>query len=555
MPDTNHIHTLADAIAALDAHDGLSNTQRRDMISAINRVTTYLNRSPADLPSNAPDLRKVLAKIHPAQAGISAKSFANVKSDLAKALQTVRHLPPKEPKAEPTDGWQDFLSHCTAKHQRWFLSRLVTYFCNRDIEPGDVTDAIMMEFQMHLDDRLLGKDPAKLCKELAQAWNGIVKRNDLPLVQLSYEKGRQYRSRPLSIYPETLQKEIDTYLGKLAHADRFDDDGPAKALRPTSIRNIKAQITQFLDALVCAGEDPSNFHSLKDVVTSDNMQAGFEAIMVRRGLDEIPPSLHNIACTLAAIARHHLCLKPKKLKRIINIKKKVAYDPKGMTAKNAKRLAQFDDWQNVVRLLCLPADLMDRALDNPSSRKSSLLAMHAAAMAILLACPMRVKNLSGLDIDRHLIPHRNGTHTTYTLRIEGREVKNEEPIDVELSHSNSQLLHRYIIKFRPLVSQGNGSALFPKEGSSAPRDPSNFSGDLKALIYRETGLHVNAHLFRHIAAFLYLKERPGDFETVRRLLKHKRLQTTMDFYAALSGKWSFEQYDKVVLGKWGRGDG
>jgi len=55
---------------------------------------------------------------------------------------------------------------------------------------------------------------------------------------------------------------------------------------------------------------------------------------------------------------------------------------------------------------------------------------------------------------------------------------------------------------------------------------------------------------RHIAATLYLREKPGDFETVRRLLKHRTLQTTMDFYADLSNKWAHEQYDKVVLSKW-----
>lgn len=555
MPfDHTNSATLADAIALLKAPSDLTATQQRDMISAVNRVATFLNRPPADLPTDAPSLRELLASIHPAQAGISAKSLSNVKTALTKALQTVGYLPEVEPKAEQTKGWQSFLATCKAKHQVFALSRLVTYCCNRGIEPDGVNDDVMKAFQAYLDKWLLGKDPAKLCKEMAQTWNSIVQHNGLVLPHLNYRKRGQYRARPLISYPEGLQKEIESYLDKLAHADLFEEGGPDKPLRPASLRNTRAHIRQYLDALVSAGEDPMCFESLKDVVTAANIKLAFTAIMDRRGLDHFPPALHNLACTLASIARHHLNLKPKKLNPILKLKKKVAYNPSGMTSKNAKRLAQFDEWQNVIRLMCLPEDLMDRAMSNPTSRTSALQAMHAAAVAILLACPMRVKNLADLNLDQHLISQRNGTHTIYTLRIEGNEVKNLEPIEVQLNAKNSQLLHRYIMKFRHMVSKGNGAALFPRAKSSEPRNPASFGGEIKAVIYRETGLQVNAHLFRHIAAYLFLKKQPGEFETVRRLLKHKKLQTTMEFYAQFASKWSYNRYDEVVLSELGRGD-
>ncbi|WP_437181702.1 hypothetical protein [Ruegeria atlantica] len=89
--------------------------------------------------------------------------------------------------------------------------------------------------------------------------------------------------------------------------------------------------------------------------------------------------------------------------------------------------------------------------------------------------------------------------------------------------------------------------MFPRSSDGKPRSPANFGGDLTRRIFRETGLKIHPHLFRHIAAKLYLEERPGDFETVRRLLKHKRLQTTMDFYASLSNQWAHDHYDEVVL--------
>lgn len=60
---------------------------------------------------------------------------------------------------------------------------------------------------------------------------------------------------------------------------------------------------------------------------------------------------------------------------------------------------------------------------------------------------------------------------------------------------------------------------------------------------------MNAHLLRHLAGALYLKQMPGQFEVVRQLLGHRKGDTTLRFYASLNGKWSVQRYDDVVLSK------
>ena len=84
-----------------------------------------------------------------------------------------------------------------------------------------------------------------------------------------------------------------------------------------------------------------------------------------------------------------------------------------------------------------------------------------------------------------------------------------------------------------------------------PRDPANLGAGLSALIYRETGLTMHPHLFRHLAAKIYLDTHPGQYETVRRLLKHKTLQTTINFYAELTSQHAFDSYSET-LAKFGR---
>jgi integrase len=60
------------------------------------------------------------------------------------------------------------------------------------------------------------------------------------------------------------------------------------------------------------------------------------------------------------------------------------------------------------------------------------------------------------------------------------------------------------------------------------------------------GLTVNAHLFRHVCAFLYLKAHPGDYETVRLLLGHTSLATTVRAYCGLERSDAVRRYDSLI---------
>jgi integrase len=546
MPFDQSSTSLADVVTKLVALPTLRDTRRRDLISAVTRTATFLNRAPADLPTDAPALRLALATIHPAQAGISAKSLANVKANLATALRITRFMPRNLPKTEQTEAWTAFLQHASGDHQVHALSRFVNYCCSKGIDPDGVTDEVMLMFRAHIDARLIGTDPVKLCKEMAWTWNGIVKRNGLPLTTLTTTQNPQYRCRPLTDYPLTLQIEIEAYLKRRAVVDEFDTDGPDKALRPTSLRNTKAHLTQYCDALVNAGMDSTEITDLATVVSAAQMKTAFKSHIDRTGVPPKCGTLQNMAATLVVVARDHLGISSEHLTDILDVKKRVSINPKGMTAKNSQRLMKFNDWENVVRVVSLPHILMDRANASPKTRVAALNAMYAVAISILLSCPMRMANLASLDLDRHLMTSRTGKHTIYSIRIEGTEVKNHEAIEFRLNEGNSADLHRYLAQFRGSLTKAKSTALFPKATDGLPRAPGNLSAELSALIYRETGLKMHAHLFRHFAAKIYLDAHPGQYETVRRLLKHKTLQTTINFYAELTSQHAHDSYSETL---------
>ncbi|WP_417463165.1 site-specific integrase [Kordiimonas sp.] len=555
MPlDYTKPETLADVLSALTGGSPDDTVRHRARVSAVHRIADFLHRPPSDIPCEVKVLRCQLEDLHPATCGVSGKTLSNIKSNLSDALRETGVLPDDEARPVRSAAWTAFLDKAEDP-QRWGLSRFVNYCSARNIEPDTVNQDDFDDYQGFLDTRLLARSPDQHCKAVAGTWNHLVKKNGLSFVQFETVRRKRYVARPLTEYPKSLQDDISVYLARLTHEDIFSEEGPDKPLRPTSIRNIRAHLAQYIDALLSAGLPTSDLTSLRVAITSDNIKIAFREILKRRSDKSVPVGLANIAATLAAICRHHLKMQSGDLKAILDLKKKVSANPRGMSSKNAERLAQFNDWENVVRLVALPSILMNRANGIPVGRTSAIEAMHAAALAVLLSCPVRMANLAGLDLDRHLRPSKRGSHTIYGIRIEGTEVKNGEPIEVVLNAKMSALLHRYIIQFRPQVSEIKGTALFPRPSDGKPREPHNLSSELVSRIKRETGLKVHPHLFRHLAAMLYLKERPGDFETVRRLLKHKRLQTTMDFYANLSSQWAHDHYDKVVLAKFGGGNG
>lgn len=66
------------------------------------------------------------------------------------------------------------------------------------------------------------------------------------------------------------------------------------------------------------------------------------------------------------------------------------------------------------------------------------------------------------------------------------------------------------------------------------------------MIADRLGLDIYPHAARHLAAFLYLRAHPGQYEMVRRILGHRSVQTTIQFYCGLETDAAAQAFDKVV---------
>ena len=81
--------TFADVMMQISTDRALSATRRRDLLSSVRCLFRLMEIEPAATPASPGAIRERLKRIHPVQANISAKRFANIKADVAFAL---RHL-------------------------------------------------------------------------------------------------------------------------------------------------------------------------------------------------------------------------------------------------------------------------------------------------------------------------------------------------------------------------------------------------------------------------------------------------------------------------------
>jgi integrase len=131
------------------------------------------------------------------------------------------------------------------------------------------------------------------------------------------------------------------------------------------------------------------------------------------------------------------------------------------------------------------------------------------------------------------------------LVIPRGEVKNKKPLEFELPPDVIGILELYLQKFRPLLVTDASCYLFPARQGGA-KTPAQLAEQIKRGIKNGAGLIVNAHLFRHVCALLYLKDHPGDYETVRLVLGHSTLATTVRAYCGLERSDAVRRYDSLI---------
>jgi integrase len=358
------------------------------------------------------------------------------------------------------------------------------------------------------------------------------------------EHGNTY-SLAWGTFPASLKADVDACLHRLSGRDLLAEPD-LRPLKPSSLRNREYDLRQFASALVLQGHDSASLQSLADLVRVDSVKDGLRFFLQRSG-NKTTARIHGLAYSLKAIAQHWVKVDAGHLEQLRAICKRVNPGRRGMTDKNRALLRQFDQPRNIDALVNLPQRVVAEVRRKKvPARTESMMVQVALAIEILLMVPIRVGNLVALDLDRHLIRSTNRGKSKVHLAIPADEVKNNTDIEAELPKPTVALLDTYLREYRPILLDSPSPWLFPgRRGRHKARNA--LADQITRLIARKTGLRVNPHLFRHIAAKLYLDQNPGAYGVIRLLHGYQSVETTTQYYCGTETPAAVRHFDEHVL--------
>jgi integrase len=412
-----------------------------------------------------------------------------------------------------------------------------------------INQQVFDRFKHALEEESLVAHPVRDHQTACRLW--MEARGDIdgwPAVDIEVPRYQEtYAVNWANLDPE-LVRDIETYLNTLARPQPDDPKAWRRPFRPASLCAVEGNIKRFLGALVAAGVDVHQLRSLKQLVSFDVFKIGMRWLWDRNG-GKTGKHIGEVAWTIRCIAVKYIGVDEAEAIKFAGAVRSLRVIQPGLSEKNHRLLSSFDSPEIALKLLRLPLELWrkaEREKEKIGDRKAALLIETAIAIELLIFAPMRAYNLVNLDLQRHFNWQRDRDGERLHIHIEASEVKNSQRLEFALLVATSKRIRTYIADWRPLLSGGKGTALFPGCTGKA-KDQSCLSRQITRAVRNALGLTVTPHQFRHIAAKLYLDRHPGAYEVMRRLLGHKILTTTYQHYAGAEIKAAVEHYDNTIL--------
>jgi integrase len=537
--------TLAGVLAALEHDSKLTGTRRRDLISAVKRVAILLGDEPGAIALDMQAISARLAAVNPVAAGLTAKTFANVRSSFLAALKASGVMPVKAQSKSPlSPAWVALFARLSSQRAHIGLSRLGRFASARQLAPHQINDEVIGELITAVREQSLHPRPTVLHRQVAQIWNEAARDPALGLRPVTVPSYRSPKRIDWALLPDAFRQDRDAHLSWCSVSDPFAPDARSRALAPRSLRLRCDQIHAAVTALVESGIKPSAIRSIADLVSPPDH---FKRIL-RRRLDSVSgaENTFNLALGKALIQIAHEWVKVDdqhftELKRLIG---KMPVPVSALTTKNRRALRQFDDPAVLRRLYRLPEPLWIEARREKKPNFRTLAKAQAAlAIAILSYMPLRPQNLATLEFDTHLFL-REGARAISTLELPAHEVKNAMEAAYDIPPRVAKLLVEYRDRFAPKVIGHRPTRLFVNTDGT-PKNQATVASLVISFVRKRAGIVLTPHQFRHLSAKVML-DAGEEYETLRQVLRHWSTRTTVGAYAGIDCRRAARRHQHLV---------
>ena len=572
--------TLAELAQRVASSTHLTLQARRDVQSAINRTAQILGLPASAARCDIRWLNERLFEHPPAAYRLGGSAFKELVSRLRRALRLAGlHAEYFYGEAGLGAAWHDFLAQVVVMPRRAGLRGLARFADGHGIAPHAVDDAVLARFIEHDSAHRLGSNIIGQGPRLAVAWNKAVQQQ--PATQ-RYQRLRAPQRRiaytqPIETLPQSFQDDLATFVARfqplIARGAQFgassdtrrvmlsamnpwtmpvaiDGRRPPRRLRPWRPATHDSRvfsIRQAAAALLASGTQREALTNLAVLVQPVSNAHTILSFYLGRANGAPGSQREAIAKVLMLIARHHVAVPDADLDQLAawysELKAPRQFEMGRKARECLRRLAAP---RARAILLALPEHLAVLARQNTLKPIEQARYMRAAVIIeLLLRCPMRLSNLEHLHLKQHVL-RLDGPRRVTHLAIEAFETKNNEPLSFPLPRASADLLQRYLDDYRPILAEPDNMFVFPGQGQN-PLSSDQLRADFQAKVEGATGVQVYPHIMRAFAGLIFLEAHPGQYETLRRILGHKDIETTIRHYTGLERESAFKMSDQALL--------
>lgn len=517
---------------------------------SLKQMAAYLGRPSETLPARAGAIAQQVRNLHPERLGVSPKTFANHRANVKAALKWGLKLGVNDARGVPlSDAWQVLFKCLPDDRTRSHLSPFLKFLSGLGVEPEAVSDSHVEAFALYRTHTHFDAFTNSRRRSLVRAWNAMVATVKGWPEEYLLEPAAGMRSKGpvLSEFPDTLIASIENYLKSMRRPHLGSNGKRYRGWSERTVELNRRRLYAMVRVAVQEGIELAELKSLAVLCHPDLAERILEAYWRRDG--ELPKIYTiDLSFFLVSIAASLACLSKDDMERLKEMRARLdECRPPKMTQKNIdliRKVLGSNIWSDVAKL---PQRLIAEAHSNLrcSPVKAAVTAQMAIAIRLLTVAPVRMANQCSIQLDYHLI-QPNGPNAPYWLVFPAQEVKNGVPMEFPLTPETSNLIKDYIHTFRPLLMRGmNHDYLYP--GERGPLKAQKTLADQIALrIWNMVGLKITPHQFRHAAGAIILRKEPGNYEMVRRILGHKNIQTTINFYVGLETTEATRQFGRLI---------
>ena len=386
--------SFADAIEAIETSGELPPTKKTHWSCSLRKVGEWLDRPLATIPARWTNLHISVGQLHHAPLGVTAKTLANHKANVAAALRWLAKEKQVSPRGAPllpawtvlSDGIEDY-------GRKARLSGLMRYCSGMGILPAAVTDQVMADYFTYRAATTAMATNNMARRSVARAWNTCAEEYAAwPQRRLTEPPMKATEGPVWEDFPEGLRRDVDTYLARLSKMRKGPKGRRARPCSPKTIKTRRAELVAVAKMAARTGTPIASLTSLVALLRPKVVEQVIEAYWKKDG-DEPKIFTIELGSKLLGLGRQ-FGLDEGAIERLQEIRDNLEeYRHGGLTAKNlalVRKVLSPGVWKGVVDL---PSALMREARANIAHApvKAALTAQIAVAISILSFAPVRTR--------------------------------------------------------------------------------------------------------------------------------------------------------------------